>query len=183
METTSQRLSRLCCTLIEGSGSTSLSRSHQGHLLDLQAQLRQSPFHLVRSCRMCRGMRWMNQRETLLALSETFRLLTLSGKSLELPPGRRIQSRRWRLKVRGFVCCKILADMTETPSPPPSQIGFLHPLLPSVSLTNISNLTVQPHNKDSQMIRAIMGELVSVFKDIAQLQPIFREQSECLRSF
>lgn len=28
------------------------------------------------------------------------------------------------------------------------------------------------------MIRAIMGELVSVFKDIAQLQPIFREQSE-----
>lgn len=28
------------------------------------------------------------------------------------------------------------------------------------------------------MIRAIMGELVSVFKDIAQLQPIFREQSQ-----
>lgn len=68
--------------------------------------------------------------------------------------------------------------MAETPSPMPSQIGFLHPLLPSVSLTNISNLAVEPYNKDSQMIRAIMGELVSVFKDIAQLQPIFREQSK-----
>jgi hypothetical protein len=28
------------------------------------------------------------------------------------------------------------------------------------------------------MVRAIMSELVAVFKDIAQLQPIFREQSE-----
>jgi hypothetical protein len=28
------------------------------------------------------------------------------------------------------------------------------------------------------MVRAIMSELISVFKDIAQLQPIFREQSE-----
>lgn len=65
-----------------------------------------------------------------------------------------------------------------SPQPAPSQIGFLHPLLPSVSLTNISNLGVEPYKKDSQMVRAIMGELVSVFKDIAQLQPIFREQSE-----
>jgi len=28
------------------------------------------------------------------------------------------------------------------------------------------------------MVRAIMSELVAVFKDIAQLQPIFREQSK-----
>lgn len=47
-----------------------------------------------------------------------------------------------------------------------------------MSLTNISNLKLEPYKKESEMIRAIMGELVSVFKDIAQLQPIFREQSE-----
>jgi hypothetical protein len=61
-----------------------------------------------------------------------------------------------------------------------SQIGFLHPLLPSISLTDISNLKLDPYKKDSTMVRAIMSELVSVFKDIAQLQPIFREQSKCL---
>lgn len=63
-------------------------------------------------------------------------------------------------------------------SKPLSQIGFLHPLLPSISLTDISNLKLEPYKKESEMVRAIMGELVSVFKDIAQLQPIFREQSE-----
>ena len=69
--------------------------------------------------------------------------------------------------------------MAESPKPL-SQIGFLHPLLPSISLTDISNLKLEPYKKESEMIRAIMSELVSVFKDIAQLQPIFREQSESL---
>lgn len=59
-----------------------------------------------------------------------------------------------------------------------SQIGFLHPLLPEISLTNVSNLVLEPHKKDNQVIRAIMGEILAVFKEIAQLQPIFREQSE-----
>ncbi|KAL1408196.1 ATP-dependent Lon protease pim1 [Vanrija albida] len=57
-----------------------------------------------------------------------------------------------------------------------SQIGFLHPLLPEISLTNVSNLVLEPHKKDNQVIRAIMGEILAVFKEIAQLQPIFREQ-------
>lgn len=39
-------------------------------------------------------------------------------------------------------------------------------------------MTIEPYKKDSQTVRAIMSELISVFKDIAQLQPIFREQSE-----
>jgi len=54
----------------------------------------------------------------------------------------------------------------------------LHPLLPSISLTDITNLKLEPYKKDSEMVRAIMSELVAVFKDIAQLQPIFREQSK-----
>lgn len=59
-----------------------------------------------------------------------------------------------------------------------TQIDFLHSLLPQVSLTNVSNLSVEPYEKDSQVIRAIMSELISVFKEIAQLQPMFREQGK-----
>jgi Lon-like ATP-dependent protease len=44
-------------------------------------------------------------------------------------------------------------------------------------------MTIEPYKKDSQTIRAIMSELISTFKDIAQLQPIFREQSELSRRF
>lgn len=62
-----------------------------------------------------------------------------------------------------------------------SQVGFLYGLLPEVSLTNVSNFKLDPYRKDSQMIRALMSELISAFKDLAQLQPIFREQSKSSR--
>ena len=45
-----------------------------------------------------------------------------------------------------------------------------------VSVVNITNLVTQPYNKDDQYIRAFMSEIVSVFKDIAQLNPLFRDQ-------
>jgi Lon-like ATP-dependent protease len=70
------------------------------------------------------------------------------------------------------------ASSAEESARPPSNISFLHPLLPNISLTNVSNLQIEPFKRDSQMIRAVMNELLSVFKDIAQLAPIFREQSE-----
>lgn len=59
---------------------------------------------------------------------------------------------------------------------PPSRISFLHSMVPEISLTNVSNIELQPFNKDDQMIKAVMNELISVFKDIAQLAPIFRDQ-------
>ncbi|WVF69117.1 ATP-dependent protease La [Kwoniella sp. CBS 6097] len=62
------------------------------------------------------------------------------------------------------------------PKKPLSPIGFLHNLLPEVSITNVTNVGLEPFEKDSQVIRAIMSELISVFKEIAQLQPMFREQ-------
>ena len=34
---------------------------------------------------------------------------------------------------------------------------------------HVENLTTKPHSKDDQYIRAFMDEVVSVFKDIAQL--------------
>ncbi|KAG8732470.1 ATP-dependent Lon protease pim1, partial [Ceratobasidium sp. 428] len=56
----------------------------------------------------------------------------------------------------------------------PIQTSFLHNY--AVSLANVDNLSVQPYSKSNQYIRAVMSEIVSVFKDIAQLNPLFRDQ-------
>ncbi|KAF8637076.1 hypothetical protein AX17_003076 [Amanita inopinata Kibby_2008] len=56
----------------------------------------------------------------------------------------------------------------------PVQTSFLHKH--AVSIVNVENLYTQPYNKDDQYIRAFMSEIVSVFKDIAQLNPLFRDQ-------
>jgi ATP-dependent Lon protease len=45
-----------------------------------------------------------------------------------------------------------------------------------ISIVRVDNLATQPYNKDDQYIRAFMSEIVSVFKDIAQLNPLFRDQ-------
>ncbi|KXN81193.1 hypothetical protein AN958_05864 [Leucoagaricus sp. SymC.cos] len=63
---------------------------------------------------------------------------------------------------------------TPTPEAPPLQTSFLHNH--SVSIVKVENLVTQPYNKDDQYIRAFMSEIVSVFKDIAQLNPLFRDQ-------
>lgn len=73
---------------------------------------------------------------------------------------------------------KASTDESGEPAAPHSSIGFLHSLLPQVSIVNVSNLQLEPYKKDSQIVRAVMSELISVFKDIAQLAPIFREQSK-----
>ncbi|KAI9509820.1 ATP-dependent protease La, partial [Russula earlei] len=57
---------------------------------------------------------------------------------------------------------------------PPLQTSFLQDY--RVSIVNITNLHTQPYKKDDQYIRAFMSEIVSVFKDIAQLNPLFRDQ-------
>ncbi len=70
----------------------------------------------------------------------------------------------------------------QLPTPPPEREGlpmtmqtsFLEKF--SVSVVNVDNLATQPYNKDDQYIRAFMSEIVSVFKDIAQLNPLFRDQ-------
>ncbi|KIM40763.1 hypothetical protein M413DRAFT_72723 [Hebeloma cylindrosporum] len=76
---------------------------------------------------------------------------------------------------------------TPPPTPPPSaekhlsestsgpvQTAFLHKH--DISIVNVENLVTLPYNKDDQYIRAFMSEIVSVFKDIAQLNPLFRDQ-------
>lgn len=46
----------------------------------------------------------------------------------------------------------------------------------NVSLVNVENLKDLPHNKKNAVIRAITSEIVSVFKEIAALNPLFRDQ-------
>ncbi|KAF8955978.1 Lon protease C-terminal proteolytic domain-containing protein [Flammula alnicola] len=65
-------------------------------------------------------------------------------------------------------------QLTETTAPGPVQTAFLHSH--DISIVNVENLHTQPYAKDDQYIRAFMSEIVSVFKDIAQLNPLFRDQ-------
>ncbi|KAH9813577.1 LON domain serine protease [Melampsora americana] len=54
------------------------------------------------------------------------------------------------------------------------QTAFLkeHP----VSLVNVANLSLQPSDPHSQLVRAIGAEIISVLKEIATLNPLFRDQ-------
>jgi ATP-dependent Lon protease len=74
---------------------------------------------------------------------------------------------------------------SSTPSPPsPLQTSFLHNY--PISIVNTVNLQTRPYpspntkegsqSQQSQHIRAFMSEIISVFKDIAQLNPLFRDQ-------
>ena len=57
----------------------------------------------------------------------------------------------------------------------PFQTSFLQDY--AVSLVNVTNLAAAPYDKrNDQYIKALMSELISVFKDIAQLNPLFRDQ-------
>lgn len=46
----------------------------------------------------------------------------------------------------------------------------------AVTLSNVENLVDEPYNRKNQVIRAITSEIVAVFKDIASLNPLFRDQ-------
>ncbi|KKA25907.1 Lon protease-like protein [Rasamsonia emersonii CBS 393.64] len=45
-----------------------------------------------------------------------------------------------------------------------------------VSLVNVENLTEEPHDRKSPVIRAVTSEIVNVCKEIATLNPLFRDQ-------
>jgi Lon-like ATP-dependent protease len=46
----------------------------------------------------------------------------------------------------------------------------------SVSLVNVDNLVEEPYDKKSSTIRALIAEIVNVFKEIANMNHIFRDQ-------
>ncbi len=45
-----------------------------------------------------------------------------------------------------------------------------------VSLVNVENLTEDPYDRKSPVIRAVTSEIVNVFKEVANLNPLFRDQ-------
>lgn len=46
----------------------------------------------------------------------------------------------------------------------------------AVSLVNVTNLEAEDYKKDDGLIKAVKAELIAVFKDIALLNPLFRDQ-------
>ncbi|KAI8384637.1 ATP-dependent protease La [Radiomyces spectabilis] len=46
----------------------------------------------------------------------------------------------------------------------------------AVSVANVENLEDLPYSKKSSLVRAVTSEIVAVFKDIASLNPLFRDQ-------
>ncbi|KAJ7675221.1 ATP-dependent protease La [Mycena rosella] len=69
-----------------------------------------------------------------------------------------------------------LAPAVEHKPPPPGpvQTSFLH--THPISIVAVENLSTLPFNKEDQYVRAFTAEIISVFKDIAQLNPMFRDQ-------
>ncbi|KAF9972962.1 ATP-dependent Lon protease pim1 [Actinomortierella ambigua] len=46
----------------------------------------------------------------------------------------------------------------------------------AVTVANVDNMVDEPYNRKNSVIRAITSEIVAVFKDIASLNPLFRDQ-------
>ena len=46
----------------------------------------------------------------------------------------------------------------------------------AVSLVNVDNMAEEQHDKKSPVIKAVTSEIVNVFKDVANLNPLFRDQ-------
>ncbi|KAF3919433.1 hypothetical protein ABW21_db0208999 [Orbilia brochopaga] len=63
---------------------------------------------------------------------------------------------------------------TATPSHTSYATAFLQKF--NVSLVDVENLTELPHDRKSPIIKAVTSEIVSVFKDIANMNPLFRDQ-------
>lgn len=79
--------------------------------------------------------------------------------------------------VEGKEGVVVESPSTETPSEDsssPFQTAYLHDY--GVSIVNVSNVEIEPYDKKSQVARAVAGEIISVFKEIAQLNPLFRDQ-------
>ena len=93
-------------------------------------------------------------------------------RRLPLSPTRRNSSRS--IHVSRQLYSVLLLSASRRVSVAPLQTSFLHKY--NISIVQVDNLITQPYNKDDQYIRAFMSEIVSVFKDIAQLNPLFRDQ-------
>ena len=74
----------------------------------------------------------------------------------------------------------VVASFEEPNKDTPSQLAIYEPTSflrkYPVSLVNVENLTEVMHDKKSDTIKALTSEIVNVFKEVASLNPLFRDQ-------
>jgi ATP-dependent Lon protease len=74
----------------------------------------------------------------------------------------------------------VVASFEEANKDQPSPLAVYEPTAflrkYAVSLVNVENLTETPHDKKSDIIKALTSEIVNVFKEVASLNPMFRDQ-------
>jgi Lon-like ATP-dependent protease len=75
--------------------------------------------------------------------------------------------------VASFEEGAVLQKNADSPSPY-EPTSFLRKYL--VSLVNVENLVEEPHDPKSPIIRAVTNEIVNVFKEVASLNSLFRDQ-------
>lgn len=78
---------------------------------------------------------------------------------------------------KGDLVASFEETVDETPSPAtvsPYATSFL--MKYNVSLVDVENLTEHPYDKKSPIVRAVTSEIVNVFKEVANLNPLFRDQ-------
>lgn len=71
----------------------------------------------------------------------------------------------------------VVASFEESNTPQPSKYeptSFLRNY--AVSLVNVNNLVEEQHDKKSPVLKAVTGELINVFKEIANINHLFRDQ-------
>lgn len=94
-----------------------------------------------------------------------------------IPP--RVSDEEAQMQKKGDV----VASFEESVVVPPSSEQAAQPYEPTsflrkypVSLVNVENLTEEPYDPKSPVIRAVTNEIVNVFKEVANMNSLFRDQ-------
>lgn len=80
-------------------------------------------------------------------------------------------------KEKGDVVASFEEGVVEKPAAAPSApyaTSFLQKY--NVSVVDVENLAEEPHDKKDPVVRAVTSEIVNVFKEVANLNPLFRDQ-------
>jgi len=80
---------------------------------------------------------------------------------------------------KGDVVASFEESAVETRKPEPVRKGYeVTSFLKKypVSIANVENLVEEPHDPKSQVIRAVTNEIVNVFKEVASMNSLFRDQ-------
>ena len=114
---------------------------------------------------------------TLITPSRTKDQQVSSAKIVDLPPPEEQRPKQETAEKTGDVVASFEESSTTQSTkdlPAYEPTSFLRNY--AVSLVNVDNLTEEQHDKKSPIIKAVTSEIVNVFKDVANLNPLFRDQ-------